>query len=268
MFHSGFKRPLAMAILAAGIGGGLILTNGFSAPADLTAPPSETRTDSSPNEEPMKTKGTVADLHTNKHGDIDGLSLKNGNEVKFPPHQGVALKKLISVGDEVTIEGRRHETPKGDIHLHADRITTASGKTLERDEPGKRGPGPKDEERPMSARGTIVDFHVNRPGDVDGFELKDGTEVKFPPHQGVALKQLLSKGDEVRVEGRRHVTPKGDVHLHADTITTTDGRTLERDEPRDRRPSPDRAGPKVAEPPHEQILRELRDLRRLIEEGK
>jgi len=42
----------------------------------------------------------------------------------------------------------------------------------------------------MSANGTIKEFVANRHGDVDGFLLSDGTEVKLPPHQGLNYEVL------------------------------------------------------------------------------
>jgi hypothetical protein len=127
----------------------------------------------------------------------------------------------------------------------------------------------------MNARGAVTEMNDNRHGDVDGFVLSDGTEVKFPPHQAEQLSGLVRRGDEVRVEGRRHETPHGDIHLHADRITAVaSGRALDRDEPglppREARPAPERRAPDDRDAPHaasnDEILRELRALRRLVED--
>lgn len=137
-------------------------------------------------------------------------------------------------------------------------------------EPRGRALQERELEQPMKVTGIVDEFATNKHDDIDGLLLKDGTVVKFPPHQGDDLEALVKPGDEVRIAGRRHETPEGEVHLHADKITlTATGKSLERDEPAP--PPPPRAkkherhGPKDAVPPHEQILAELRSLRKLIE---
>lgn len=143
----------------------------------------------------------------------------------------------------------------------------------------RRGPvGPRELEEPMSATGVVREFARNPHGDVDGLILENGTEVKVPPHQGNELRDLVRTGDKVRVEGRRHVTREGDVHLHADRIIDSAGdKTWERDEPVDRSPPPHMAPPRReavadrAPPPgplNDEILQELRAIRRLLENQK
>lgn len=137
-------------------------------------------------------------------------------------------------------------------------------------EPRERTLQERELEQPMKATGIVEELATNKHDDIDGLLLKDGTVVKFPPHQGEELEGLVKPGDEVRVAGRRHETPDGEVHLHADKITlTATGKSLERDEPAGSPPprakKHERHGPKDAVPPHERILAELRSLRRLIE---
>lgn len=238
--------------------------------------------------------GRLGEFLRNDHDDVDGFSLSGGGEVHFPPHVGRTVAARFKAGDQVQVQGRDEVRPRGEKVFEAVRIT--SGETVVNVDPprepgGKRGPRPPREanEEPMNAKGTVRSYATNPDGDVDGLILADGVEVKMPPHQGEELQRLVSKGDEVRVEGRRHETPEGDVHLHADRVTViSTGKSIERDEPRDRRPPPrgkrgpaaDRgpergpgrgpaAGPGTEadrpEPPHEEILRELREIRRLIE---
>lgn len=87
----------------------------------------------------MKAKGTISSFHENHHGDVDGFTLDDDTEVKFPPHVGESLQDGMSVGTKVNVKGQRHETPEGDIHLHADEIT-ADGYTYTIDQP--KGPKP------------------------------------------------------------------------------------------------------------------------------
>ncbi|WP_437188011.1 OB-fold nucleic acid binding domain-containing protein [Planctomicrobium sp. SH668] len=86
-----------------------------------------------PGDEAMEAIGHVQDFGYHPEGDIDGLILQDDTVIKFPKHLGDALQQLVQIGDEVQVIGWRHETPKGDIHLHADRIVaTGSGEELYR----------------------------------------------------------------------------------------------------------------------------------------
>jgi hypothetical protein len=159
-------------------------------------------------------------------------------------------------------------------------------------EHAKQGPPPKHEaaqpETPMKVVGKVEKLLKNDKGDIDGLLLADKTEVKFPPHQGEALAKLVAVGDEVKVAGHRHEGPNGDVHLHARIIVAVaSGKTLEREgpghpgevPPKPKHDGPKHDGPKHGPkhggpekpkhdepPPHEEILRELRELRKLVEE--
>jgi len=82
--------------------------------------------------------GKVASWTTNREGVVDGFKVDAKTEVKFPPHQSEAILASVRVGGEVVVDGRRHETPKGDLHLHANRVS--SGDTvieIDRPEPKK-----------------------------------------------------------------------------------------------------------------------------------
>jgi len=162
------------------------------------------------------------------------------------------------------------------------------------------GPGEKEgsalaEER--SVDGVIEKLLRNDHDDVDGMALSDDVEVHFPPHVGRTVESKLKVGDRVQARGRDHTRPRGEKVFEALQITS--GETVIRVDPprpqRDRRqpprgPGDDRgpgegrgpgadhgpgrdgqhpeAGPDDGprrEPPHEEILRELREIRKLIE---
>jgi hypothetical protein len=207
------------------------------------------------------TSGKVKAFVKNDKGDVDGMSLDNGALIHFPPHLATSITRQVQVGDGIEVRGHEHTLPTGDAAIEAKQIEV-NGQVITIEEPRRpRGPkpprGPRHmAESSMTAKGKVSEFHVNRHGDVDGFLLSDGTEVKLPPHQAGDLEALVQVGSQVWIEGRRHETPHGDIHLHADQIMdTASGRTLERDEPNG----------KGHVPPHEEILKELRELRRLIE---
>lgn len=210
-------------------------------------------------------KGKVESLLTNDHDDVDGLRLESGEEIHFPPHFGRKVGELIKAGSDVEIQARKETRPMGKVVFEATQIQS-QGTTITVDRPGPKH-HPKDKrhpEKPMNVNGKVLSFTPNRHGDVDGFLLEDKTEVKFPPHMSEALQALVKPGSAVTIEGRRHETPEGSVHLHADRITdAASGKFLERSEPAGHGPE---GGPRG--PAHEEIMRELRAIRKLLEDQK
>lgn len=66
--------------------------------------------------------GTVEYFHENPHGDVDGIYLGDGSEIRFPPHLGGHFYESLHFGQEIYIEATVHITKHGDIHWHAHRI--------------------------------------------------------------------------------------------------------------------------------------------------
>ncbi len=104
-----------------------------------------------PQEELMSARGKVTELHENREGNVDGFKIDGKTEVKFPPHLSKSILASVQVGSEVVVDGRRHETPQEEIHLHADRVSSRDV-VIEIDRPqpkkvdenpvhGKKGPG-------------------------------------------------------------------------------------------------------------------------------
>lgn len=229
----------------------------------------------------MSERGKVKSLLKNDHEDVDGLLLESGLRIHFPPHLGRRITDLVDVGDAVEVEGRNHVTPRGEQVFEITRLTCGDQSIqIDRPRPKPAPKGPRDEE-PMHAAGKVAELARNPHGDVDGLVLEDGTEVKFPPHQSRSLQELVAVGDQVTVDGRKHVTPHGDVHLHADRIEAK-GQTLERQGPEHGPTGPKHGpqgpkqgpagpahGPRAAEedgPTNADLLRELKAIRQLLED--
>jgi hypothetical protein len=244
-------------------------------------------------DEAVTTRGVVKSFHENPKGDVDGLTLADGTEVRIPPHLGPKLAEMIAKGDEVQVEGHKHTSPKGDTHMRAHSIRNVkSDVTLDvkASPPPERDRSKRNDEVAMTSRGLVKSFHENRRGDVDGLTLEDGSEIRFPPHVGKKLSAVVAKGDEVQVDGHKQTDPKGDTYLRAGTIKNVkSGESIEVGRPHERSGPPHQqmlaeiraireliddssddvpedADEKRSEPPHEQVLQELRDLRRLLEE--
>lgn len=214
-------------------------------------------------------QGKIRSILKNDHDDVDGLLLSSGVQVHFPPHMGDRITAVAWVGDSVQVEGRMEVTPRGDNVLEITRLVSGSHVIeIDRPKPPKHGPKGPRHERPMHAAGEVTDYARNPHGEVDGLMLKDGTEVKFPPHQSRELQEFVAVGDQVRIEGRRHVTPKGDIHLHADLVEA-DGQTIEREGPGHGPKNGPKAGPREREPQNgptnADLLRELKAIRQLLE---
>lgn len=267
------------------IGAFLIINSGIESEA---APPPPTEKPAAL--EVLKVvEGKVVELTRNKPGDVDGWKLSNGSTIHFPPHVGKELEKTIEVGATVRVLAKKKLHPDGSEVQEA--ITIENGEIAffvappaskpphdpqpsphaeahAASHPGHAAPPKPRDEIPMTATGKVREFHENKGGDVDGFLLgEEATEVRFPPHLSQQVQSVVRVGESIVVHGRRHETPKGDNHLHADKITAGD-KTISID-----RPTPKHEGPKhEAGPEHggplEEIMRELREIRRMIKSLK
>ena len=207
-------------------------------------------------------QGKVTELTKNDHNDPDGWKLENGQTVHVPPHAFADLKDQIKTGAIVNALTVKKHRPDGSIVNEA--IAVDVGDRHVAILPPAPPQHPNKSEIPMKAKGKIVSFHENKHGDTDGFVLSDDTEVKFPPHMGESMTKDLKVGTEVSINGRRHETPKGDVHLHAEEITA-DGYVYTIDAPK-----PPKHGPGhedwMTKRQADEMLSELRAIRKLMEE--
>ena len=77
--------------------------------------------------------GMVASFQENPQGDVDGLRLDDGTEVRFRPEGATKLTGIVSLKDRVTIEGWINS---GESEIHAATIKNlASGKSVDVDRP-------------------------------------------------------------------------------------------------------------------------------------
>jgi beta-lactamase regulating signal transducer with metallopeptidase domain len=167
---------------------------------------------------PKTVQGIVQKFTTGPKGDVHGFLLKDGTEVRFPPHMEKRVTAAVAKDDRVRVSGRLHTGPKGDTHLEAESITNlGSQATVQIDHP----PQPQ----PRTVQGTVQEFTAGPKGYVHGFVLSDGSNVHFPPHMEKRVTAAVAKGDRVRVSGRLHTGPKGDTHLEAESITNLGNQT-------------------------------------------
>jgi hypothetical protein len=158
-------------------------------------------------------RGQVQQFTLNPRGDIDGLILTDGTEVKTPPHLSTEIAYSVKPGDTITIHGLRAAALP---LVQAVSITDeASGRmVVDNGPPGpRRGPaGPAAAiPAPTEVQGRIRMALHGRRGEINGALLEDGTVLRLPPPEAERLAALLQSGQTVVVEGTAFVNPLGKV---------------------------------------------------------
>ena len=109
-------------------------------------------------EKTVTANGVVTSFHKGRDGDVDGLRLDDGTEVRFPPDASEKLTSVISLKDRVTIEGWKLS---GESEIHAATIKNeASGQVVKVDRPPTVGQG---DEGPRSQGGQEDETDDRRP---------------------------------------------------------------------------------------------------------
>src|SRR5947208_3012378 len=139
------------------------------------------------------TRGTVKQYTLTPRGDVDGLILTDGTEVKLPPHLTGQIVFAVRPGDTVSIRGLR---ARAIPLIDATSITNvATGK-------GVVDNGPPDRagyEQAFSGR--IASTLHGKRGEVNGALLEDGTVLRLPPPEAERLESWLRSGQTVSVRG-------------------------------------------------------------------
>jgi hypothetical protein len=200
-----------------------------------------------------ETKGIVKQYTLTPHGDVDGLILTDGTEVKLPPHLTGQIVFAVKPGDAVSVRGlRARDLPLVDA---ASVTNFVSGITVTDNGP-LRGPGAGIETR---LSGKIAAPLHGRRGEVDGALLENGTVLRMPPPEAERMQVLLQPGQTIALRGTILVTPLGalvDVHAigsSADQLTQLGAPPPPRGGPdgehAGRRTLPPGRGPDQASPP-------------------
>ena len=152
------------------------------------------------------TKGTVRQYTLTLRGDVDGLILTDGTEVKLPPHLSTQTVFAIHPGDAVTIHGlKARALPLVD----AVSITNdATGASITDNGP-PAGPGRTAIETTMTGRIAAL-LHGKR-GEVNGALLDNGAILRLPPTDADRMQAFMQPGAQVAMRGAALVTPLGTV---------------------------------------------------------
>jgi hypothetical protein len=160
-----------------------------------------------------ETRGTVRQYTLTPRGEVDGLILNDGTEVKIPPHLTGQIAFSIRPGDVVTIHGLR---AKAIALVDAASITNdASGKTIVDNGP----PGPTSLAAETVSGRVVLVLHGKR-GEVSGALLENGTTVRLPPPEADRMQALLRPGLTIAVRGGVLTTALGTV-INATAIGST-----------------------------------------------
>jgi hypothetical protein len=162
--------------------------------------------------------GQIQQFTLTQRGDIDGLILVDGTEVKTPPHLSTELAYSVKTGDTVTVHGLRAAALP---LVQAVSITDeANGRTVvDNGPPGPGrgrgappsppalGPGtaPSSQAAPISglteAQGRVRMTLHGWQGEVNGALLDDGTVLRLPSPEAYRFASLLQPGQTVVAGG-------------------------------------------------------------------
>lgn len=142
-----------------------------------------------------ESRGTVKQYTLTPRGDVDGVILTNGTEVKLPPHLTAQTVFAIHPGDEVSVRGlRARALPLVDA---ASITNLATGKSVVDSGPPDRRGG--NDDRVVSGR-IALQLHGKR-GEVNGVLLDDGTTLRLPPPEAERMQEYLRQGQTVAARG-------------------------------------------------------------------
>ena len=133
-----------------------------------------------------ETSGVVDCFLLNGEGEADGLVLKDGTEVHFPPHMGSDILAAVRPGSTVQVRGVR---PRGVAMVAAVSIAPEEGARIVDTGPPNDDGARKAARKRAHARRTNMEAHgvvrqlLHGPkGEVRGVLLEDGRSGRFPPH--------------------------------------------------------------------------------------
>jgi hypothetical protein len=153
-----------------------------------------------------ETKGTVKQYTLTPRGDVDGLILSDGTEVKLPPHLSAQLVYAVRPGDAVSVRGlKARALPLVDATSVTNFVTGAT--VIDNGPPN--GPGRAAAEATFTGR-IAAPLHGKR-GEINGAVLENGTILRMPPPEAERMQSLLQQGQTVTARGVSLVTPLGTV---------------------------------------------------------
>ena len=170
--------------------------------------------------------GTVERYLLNPAGLVDGFILRNGIQVKFPPHMSNSLIVTVKPGDSVTVTGTPGIPNNFGQQVRAKSITNTNTQRTVVNQPPAYPPTPPADVNVsnLSVEGTARHWLVGRRGEINGVVLSDGAQVMFSPSVGYQLLNLARLGVRVKAQGFGLSNNYGQI-LRASALTV-DGQAL------------------------------------------
>ncbi|MUG91935.1 hypothetical protein F7734_05430 [Scytonema sp. UIC 10036] len=157
-----------------------------------------------PNDYTTTYNGRVQQYLLNPEGRVDGLLLDNKLQVKFPPHLSDRLTSALAPDAEVRIVGVAGTPTRFGQEIRATQIVNLSTQETIATQPPTVPPPPPANRvsySSLSADGIARHWLVGHRGELKGVILSSGVVVKFPPHVGDRLANIIQGNDQVRVQG-------------------------------------------------------------------
>jgi hypothetical protein len=157
--------------------------------------------------------GTVKQFLLTPVGDLEGVELLDGTDVRFPPHLGAALAAIVKPGDRVSVLGFVAPPTAYGRAVKAVTITNTATNQSVVDQPPTAPPLPPwvsgASMREMTVSGTLDHYILNDRGDIDGLILSNGDEVKFPPHLGMPVAMALAQQPTATIQASGYGATNG-----------------------------------------------------------
>ena len=181
----------ALRLKYALLGASMIVIGSSRMALAQTAPPGE----------PTEVKGTVLKYSLTPRGNVDGLIMTDGTEVRLPPHAQTQIVFAVRPGDAVTIQGVK--TVANPVVTAVSLTNDATGAVVDARPPGP--PQPLDDE-------SRIKLQLHGPdGRLDGVLLEDGAIVRLPPPDAEQDAAGLAVGQPLFARGDGVATPLGKV---------------------------------------------------------
>jgi len=181
---------------------GLVLAQSAPTAAPTPAPTSvQTEVPGSDPAQTSEIKGKLAHYSLTPRGDVDGLILADGTEVRLPKHASSQLVFSVRPGDTVTIRGlKKGSNP------------TVIATTVSNDATGtivNTGPHSPPQQLEDESR---VKFQLHDPeGHLNGVLLENGTIIRLPPPDAERNAASLAVGQPLYARGEGLSSPLGKV---------------------------------------------------------
>lgn len=162
--------------------------------------------------------GTIEQFTANDESVLNGFTLNTGSKtvaIQFPPRMGQTIQTANKAGNKVTVTGSSDNTPDGQTIFRL--VSLTSGQTVVTDTPSA-APATLPTPTPIRVKGKVVDYQLDRQGQVNGLRLSDQTLVRVAPHAGAQLMTIAPKESTISVEGYVRPAGAGEVRLSKQTV--------------------------------------------------